>query len=60
MIHDSGLLGNFDSMANFDLNHSFKKPGTGDFFDSLGYTETICRPGLEVGNKPLDGSSRQF
>jgi len=37
MIHDSGHLRNFDSAASFALNHCFKKSGTGDFFNSLGY-----------------------
>lgn len=41
MIHDSGHLRNFDSMASFALNHCFKKFGTGDFFNSLSQEATF-------------------
>jgi hypothetical protein len=37
MVHDGGLLHNFDSMTGFALNHCFKNSGSGDFFDNLGY-----------------------
>jgi hypothetical protein len=37
IVHDSGLLRNFDSMAGFALNHCFKKFLTGDFFNRLSH-----------------------
>ena len=46
MVHDSGLLRNFDSMTGFALNHSFKNSGTGDFFNNLSHKETC-------GSQPL-------
>ena len=56
MIHDSGHLRNFDSMASFALNHCFKKTGTGDFFNSLGYTSPVLRPMPLVRCAPITGN----